>query len=128
MAGTIAADTLTHSTAGSLTTDFVVNGSAKHWANVDQEGTMSTLDSFNQSSISDLGTGRTQCNINNNMNNDDYCVNVGFGRDQTNYFDRVALIYTPNSQTGQFEIWAGHSGFDYNDQSGVFPTVHGDLA
>jgi hypothetical protein len=34
MAGTIIADTLTHSTAGSVTTDYVVNGSAKAWANI----------------------------------------------------------------------------------------------
>ena len=35
MAGKIIADTLEHSTAGSLTTDYVVNGSAKGYFNVD---------------------------------------------------------------------------------------------
>ena len=30
--GTLKADTLTHSTAGSLATNYVVNGSAKAWA------------------------------------------------------------------------------------------------
>ena len=29
--GTLKADTLTHSTAGSLDTNYVVNGSAKAW-------------------------------------------------------------------------------------------------
>ena len=35
MAGKIIADTLEHSTAGSLTTDYVVNGSAKAWIRFD---------------------------------------------------------------------------------------------
>ena len=43
--GTLKADTLTHSTAGSLATNFVVNGSAKAWAETNSAGT-SILDSF----------------------------------------------------------------------------------
>ena len=31
MAGTLAADTLTHSTAGSIGTNYVVEGSCKSW-------------------------------------------------------------------------------------------------
>ena len=38
MAGTIAADTLTHSSAGSLDTQFVVKGSAKAFAQVEANG------------------------------------------------------------------------------------------
>ena len=34
--GTLKADTLTHSTAGSLDTNYVVNGSAKAWCFVNQ--------------------------------------------------------------------------------------------
>ena len=41
MAGKIIADTLEHSTAGSVTTDYVVNGSAKAWSNLmDYTGTL----------------------------------------------------------------------------------------
>jgi len=57
MAGTIAADTLTHSTAGSLTTDYVVNGSAKAWCNFTSISSTAINDSLNVSSISDQGTG-----------------------------------------------------------------------
>lgn len=56
--GTIKADTLTHSTAGSLTTNFVVNGSAKAWAFVNQV-TPALESSLNISSASDEGTGQT---------------------------------------------------------------------
>ena len=54
MAGTIIADTLTHSTAGSVTTDYVVNGSAKAWA---RSGSASINESLNTSGFTDNGTG-----------------------------------------------------------------------
>ena len=57
MAGTIAADTLTHSTAGSLGTQYVVNGSAKAWCNFTSISSTAINDSLNVSSISDQGTG-----------------------------------------------------------------------
>ena len=40
--GTLKADTLTHSTAGSLATNYVVNGSAKAWVNFNGTGTVAT--------------------------------------------------------------------------------------
>ena len=62
MAGTIIADTLTHSTAGSVTTDFVVNGSAKSWITSVDNGT-SISDSLNVSSTADTATGRQKVAI-----------------------------------------------------------------
>ena len=53
---------------------YVANGSAKHWIHLVGTGTISALDSFNSSSISDLGTGRYQTNFSNNMNNVNYAV------------------------------------------------------
>jgi hypothetical protein len=58
--GKIKADTLEHSTAGSLDTKFVVNGSAKAWADVNASATYSIRNSLNISSVSDLGTGLLQ--------------------------------------------------------------------
>jgi len=57
MAGTIIADTLEHSTAGSVTTDYVVNGSAKAWTNYNQSGN-TVNGSFGISSVTDA-TGST---------------------------------------------------------------------
>jgi len=57
MAGKIIADTQEHSTAGSIATNYVVNGSAK--AKVSYNGSSSTIrSSFNTSSVSDVATGR----------------------------------------------------------------------
>ena len=57
MAGKIIADTLEHSTAGSLTTDYVVNGSAKAYSYVNADATIYLSISHNIASITDNGTG-----------------------------------------------------------------------
>ena len=72
--GKIVADQIQHSSEGTVGTQYVVNGSAKHWIHLVGTGTITALDSFNSSSISDLGTGRYQTNFSNNMNNANYAV------------------------------------------------------
>jgi len=73
MAGKIIADTLEHSTAGSLTTDYVVNGSAKAWVNFNAT-TTSARDSFNVSSITDNGTGIETTGFTSSMSNANYSL------------------------------------------------------
>lgn len=65
MAGTIAADTLTHSTAGSIATNYVVN-TPKVWANYGASGTTFN-DSFNASGAVDNGTGNYTISYTNNF-------------------------------------------------------------
>ncbi len=71
MAGKIIADTLEHSTAGSVTTNYVVNGSAKAWGG-DMTDSAVAGDSFNISSITDAGTGINQPSWSSAFNNADY--------------------------------------------------------
>ena len=77
MAGKIIADTLEHSTAGSVTTDYVVNGSAKAWANGDGTGTVSLEDSFNVTSMTDTTTGDYTYTLTSAMSNSNYACPVG---------------------------------------------------
>ena len=63
--GTLKADTLTHSTAGSVPTNFVVNGSAKAYANNDSVS--SNLKSLNVASFTDAGTGLPEFNFTSAM-------------------------------------------------------------
>ena len=78
MAGKIIADTLEHSTAGSLTTDYVVNGSAKAWVNFNGTGTIAARDSLNHSSLTDNDTGDYTTNITSSFNySDNYIVMSG---------------------------------------------------
>ena len=64
MAGKIVADTLEHSTAGSVDTQYVVNGSAKAWSTFNASGgTPTNLDNLNVSSLTDTATGQTTLNF-----------------------------------------------------------------
>ena len=55
--GKIKADTLEHSTAGSLDTQYVVNGSAKAWVNFNSSPNPPSIQgSFNVSSLTDAAT------------------------------------------------------------------------
>ena len=62
MAGKLIADILEHSTAGSLDTSYVVNGSSKAWINLNGP-TGSARDSFNLSSVIDQASGEFSTNV-----------------------------------------------------------------
>ncbi len=118
MAGTIAADTLTHSTAGSLTTDYVVNGSAKAWGYYQfVSGAPTDRDSFNISGLVDISSGRTTVSFSNNMNSAYYST-AGVSGDDNYVFKR-------SESTSSFE-WASFNG-SYRD-SDMAHTTDGDLA
>ena len=73
--GILKADTLTHSTAGSVPTNFVVEGSSKAWANF--KGNLTDIpirDSFNVSSNTDNGTGDHTITFSSSMANTGYCL------------------------------------------------------
>ncbi len=65
--GKIKADTLEHSTAGSLDTSYVVNGSAKHFVRYNAIA-QNTETSLNQSSVTDTATGNFSSNFTNAYN------------------------------------------------------------
>jgi len=83
MAGTIIADTLTHSTAGSLTTDYVVNGSNKAWGMIDGTGTVAYRDSFGTSSLTDSATGIYTMTFSSAMSNANYACPSACGGQET---------------------------------------------
>ncbi len=73
--GIIKADTLTHSTAGSVPTNFVVEGSSKAWANFDGDASgIPIRDSFNVSGNTDNGTGDYTITFSTSMANVGYCI------------------------------------------------------
>jgi hypothetical protein len=72
MAGKIIADQIEHSTAGSIATNYVVEGSAKAWVNYTSNTTTSIRDSLNTSSLSDVSTGKTIVTFSNAMANANY--------------------------------------------------------
>ena len=120
MAGKIIADTLEHSTAGSLDTQYVVNGSAKAWFRVHySSGVPTERDAFNVASYTDTATGRTTVNYASAMSNANHVVN---GTNHSNN-DVNILIGSITTTNHLFNIY--DSGYTDNEFGGA---VHGDLA
>ena len=59
---------------GGTNTTNLQQGLNKAWCTVNQESGISTLDSFNQSSIADVRTGETLNTFTTNMGNNDYAI------------------------------------------------------
>jgi len=122
MAGTIIADTLTHSTAGSIATNYVVDGSAKVWVQYNTSHVVQ--DSFNVTSVTDGGTGRGTINMSNAMNNAGYSLaySSGITGPAINGL-RISAMATSSYSTQQ----VNNSG-TYTDSDFCCTSVKGDLA
>ncbi len=130
MAGKIIADQIEHSTAGSLDTSYVVNGSAKAWVRFKGTGTLAVNKSLNTSSVSDIATGTYDQNYTSSFSdavynyvhgakdNDDGMGIPTLGSDPrvSDTTSTVRLIYN----------YAGNSTF--YDGAGICNNIFGDLA
>ena len=126
--GTLKADTLTHSTAGSLATNYVVQGSAKaHLFSKDATPSAQGV-SLNISSIADSATGNFQITLTAAMSDSNPTVNVSQYQNQAL---GNALVYNSTQTLSSTNIpvatYNGSSAAaDYTN--GVATVVHGDLA
>ena len=119
--GTLKADTLTHSTAGSLATNFVVNGSAKAW--LFGTTTAGTTDSFNVGSGTDHGTGDYSYSFTNAMTNDDYSQSgMASSTDQRRNITQNGARYSAST------IAVELSDAGTLDNTNHCVTIHGELA
>ena len=130
MASTLKINTLTGvSTAGSIavtgegnsTTTNLQQGLGKNWCRIVQTGTQSIGDSFNTSSISDNGTGRSFFNFSNAMGNSNYSVlatsnQEGAGGEHSTF------------TTAQYEIRSYANDGSLTDGSQISTGILGDLA
>jgi hypothetical protein len=124
--GTLKADTLTHSTAGSLATNFVVNGSAKAFTNND----MTVPDirkSLNVSSIADDGTGQSTTSLTSALSSTDSFITGAAGGDaSTNRSNRTTTVGIKTTSTFfMYSTISGGSDADVENQAGL---LMGDLA
>jgi len=125
MAGKIIADTLEHSTAGSIATNYVVEGSAKAWVNLDGTASGATArDSFNVASTTDNGTGQYTATFTNSMTNDDYAHNVT-ARGASVVFGSIRDGSYATSTMGMYIF---NTGGSLTDATYVIAALHGDLA
>jgi hypothetical protein len=127
MAGKIIADQIEHSTAGSLDTQYVVNGSAKHWINMDAGQTING--SINTSSIVDNTTADHAVNLANALSDIHYAVtgsNIGSvsGSDSGESLVSSGDIHT----TTKYEFRTRHNSGTYYDNGVNQLHLSGDLA
>jgi len=128
MAGTIVADTLTHSTAGSIATNYVVDGSAKVWVNFNGIGTIAARDSLNTSSISDNGTGDYTVTMSNAMADANYGMSGTAGRNANDgaFLTNPIGSYSNTTTTHRIRgLYADGAAIDMNMMSN---DIKGDLA
>ena len=131
MAGTIAADTLTHSTAGSIATNFVVEGSAKAWADYQGSGTTFS-DSFNCASAVDNTTGDYTINLTNSMGSGNFSLTGTLSASQVGDEYTLTFLSTDTSANSRrvfsstnYEPGSANGSPRDNITNVVF---HGDLA
>ena len=74
--GKIKADTLEHSTAGSIDTQFVVNGSAKAWSQSQMYTSNLINDSLNHSSLTDEAAGDFTLTVTSAFGNAKFCISA----------------------------------------------------
>ena len=133
--GKIKADQLEHSTAGSVDTQYVVNGSAKFWIAHNGQGTPSAYDSFNVGSITDVGQGNYKYNFTNNFNTAKGYWNTGLMSSSSDHNGTFIKLCMPMNEadvlTSSLEVSATYSSssatgdfdYEYVNNAGV-----GDLA
>jgi len=125
MAGKIVADQIEHSTAGSLDTSYVVNGSAKVWT-ADQtlasSGTSYTGDTFNVSSVTDETTGQCLVNFVNSLSSNGY---PSQGTQNGSSVNDIVSTKENNMTTSRDNVYIYDGA--YKDQPFSY-LAHGDLA
>jgi hypothetical protein len=120
MAGKIIADQIEHSTAGSLDTSYVVNGSSKAWykasSSIVFQGTL------NIGSGVDNGTGNYTFNFTNSMADTDYTAPCGAASGG----DRTVTLSSAATSSITMESFLSNAGS--NTDATTMAAVFGDLA
>ena len=124
--GKIKADQIEHSTAGSLDTQYVVQGSAKAWVNLNGTGTIAARDSLSVSGLVDNGTGDISVNFSSSMSNDDYSQSGSSSSGAVSGTDTWINAYA--WATGYVSVGTNNSSQNLIDRAYVNVNVHGDLA
>ena len=134
MAGKIVADTLEHSTAGSIATNYVVEGSAKAWFNMNETTDAPTFnDSFNFSSIVDNSPGDKTVAFTSAFSNANYSVAGSQANTGTNHTRGSGGFYDSALVTTSYRYFscggsdASSNGF-LRDDSKMKQMYVGDLA
>ena len=136
MAGKIIADQIEHSTAGSLDTQYVVNGSAKVWVNFDGSSGTTVRDSLNVTSVDDDGNGDYGVNFVSSMSNNDYAMTgsaslSSFANNDVGLIGPSRHAAAESLATGSVQLDGQKSSNTdgvARDLNAALVAIHGDLA
>ena len=119
MAGKIVADTLEHSTAGSLSTQYVVEGSAKAWVLGSTAAALTK--SVNIASGTDNGTGDYTYAFTNSMDSANFVVGNSIAQSNT------GSSHNDSRTSSNYRVSYTDAAFGRADRVNN-SSVHGDLA
>ena len=110
-----------------VATTYITNGSAKAWCNWNGTGTVATRDSFNNSSLTDNGTGDYTLGLTSAMGNSNYATAGGV--DQVGYAINVHFntLTTTSIRVQGDRDGLGSANYLW-DWSFLTTIAHGDLA
>ena len=134
MAGKIIADTIETGAGADISTSYVVNGSAKAWITFNGTGTASVTSSFNNTSLTDRGTGAYTYAFVNSMSNGNHSgAGSAKKNDATDDGNQHAQIGGSTSYTnvsGEQRIACRRNGGtgEAIDSPAIYAHTHGDLA
>ena len=127
MAGKIIADTLEHSTAGSIATNYDVKATAKTFV-VYKSVTSTAIynsQSLNVSSLTDNGTGSTDVNLSNAHSVSTYATSDSAGDGNTGF---STWNLHPQMTSSVYRVATGNQSFAYTDTNYHSIQTFGDLA
>ena len=135
--GIASAGDITITSEGGAATMQLQQGVTKQWTNINGgSGTPVVRDSFNNSSLTDNGTGDYTLSLSNSMDNADYSLQTtgaGVASGAPSVFNRKLTVYTASTvpTTSQYRIASGYNyytGSAFLDNVYNYTTAHGDLA
>ena len=124
---TLKVNTIQNTSGGSSSTpEQIEQGRAKLWLNMQGSGTVAINDSFNVSSVTDLGTGMYQANFSITMANTNYCSLVNKMLTTTGGNTSTDDVLTGMNNTAQ--LTTSTKFFSRDATGGTVDSVHMFLA
>ena len=125
LTGTTSTGSINVTGEGGSTTTNLQQGLAKVWVNVQQASSYSTRDSFNLSSHSDEGTGKSRLTFTNSFGSLNHSAS-GMASNLNNFVGNDNTNHEQTASTIQVAVYDG--GGSAQDGSFVTISIHGDLA
>jgi hypothetical protein len=128
LTGTTTAGSISVTGEGNSTTTNLQQGLSKHWILLNGTSTIAVTDSFNNTSITDNGTGDYTVTIANNMNNVTFSVTTGGAYDEDGSAQGRQGPASLEKTTTSFDLHCASNTTTADDWESPTAQTLGDLA